>query len=178
MFLIRPVNIYRISTISLVIILVTFSFYSSYKSIASTVSHGHIAFEIMALPPRAYAERQQLSPIRIKGVIQQVTCDNGRCLVKMRIESIHRNKSAWPLAKGDSVTIIDIEARDSQGESRPPDKQQAPLIGLPDNSVHIPPQCSRTEAWLRPAEPSGDRNHFNSYQLMAGPYGFGPSLED
>lgn len=132
----------------------------------------------MALPPRAYAERQQLSPIRIEGIIQQVTCENNHCLVKMHIESIKRNKSAWPLAKGDIVTIIDIEANDSQTESRPSNQQQAPMIGLPDNSVHIPPLCSRTEAWLRPAERPGDHNHLNTYQLMAGPYGFGPSLED
>lgn len=178
MFSRRSISTSRITAISLSIILITFSLNISDKSIASTVVYGHITSQTMALPPRAYAERQQLSPIRIKGVIQQVTCGNNRCLVKMYVKSIKRNRSSRPLTKGDVITIIDIEVSDSQTESRPPDQQQAPMIGLPNNSVHIPPICSRTEAWLRPAEPSNDRNHFNTYQLMAGPFGFGPSLED
>jgi hypothetical protein len=162
----------------LVLFLAIFPLNSSFNSITNIVSSSHIIPEIMALPPRAYAERQQLSPIRIEGAIQQVTCENNRCHVKMLIESVRRNKSARTLTKGDILTIIDIEANDSQTESRPSNQQQAPMIGLPDNSVHIPPLCSRTEAWLRPAERPGDHNHLNTYQLMAGPYGFGPSLED
>lgn len=158
--------------------MITFSLDSSHKLIASTAPYGHITFQTVALPPWAYVERQQMSPIRIEGVIQQVTCENNRCYAKMLIESVKRNKSSQQLAEGDVITIIDIEARDSQAESRPPNQQEAPIIGLPDNSVHIPTLCSRTEAWLRPAEPSGDRKHSNTFQLMAGPYGFGPSLED
>ena len=172
------INLSRFSIIPIALFLAIFSLCSSYNSIANTAPNSHKSSKVMALPLRAYAERQQLSPIRIEGVIQQATCENNRCLVKMHIESIKRNNSEWPLAKGDIVNIIDIEVKDSKAESSLPNHQQALIIGLPDNSVRIPPPRSRTEAWLRPAEPSGDRNHSNTYQLMAGPYGFGPSLED
>lgn len=174
----RPINISGLYAASLALFLVFFTLNSSAKSIAGTIFFGHIASGIMALPPRAYAERQQLSPIRVDGVIQEVTCENNRCRVKLLIESVKRNTSSWPLAKGNVIAIIDIPAQDSKADSMSPIEHQAPMIGLPDNSVHIPPPCSRIEAWLRPAEPSGDRNHSNTYQLMAGPYGFGPSLED
>jgi len=174
----RSIDLSRFSIIPIALFLAIFSLCSSQDSIANTVPKSHNPSKIMVLPPRAYAERQQLSPIRIDGVIQQVTCENNLCLVKMNIESIKRNNSEWPLAKGDTVNIIDIKVKDCKEELWLPNHQKALIIGLPDNSVRIPPPLSRTEAWLRPAEPSGDRNHTNSYQLMAGPYGFGPSLED
>ena len=177
MFSTRSINLSRFSIIPIALFLAIFSLCSSYNRIANIAPNGHKSSKVMALPPRAYTERQQLSPIRIEGVIQQVTCENNRCLVKMHVESIKRNKSARPLARGNIITIIDIEVSDSKAQSNSPNQQQAPIIG-PDNSVRIPPPLSRTEAWLCPAEPSDDRNHTNSYQLMAGTYGFGPSLED
>jgi len=174
----RSIDLSRFFIIPIALFLAILSLCSSYNSIANTVPKSHRPSKIMELPPRAYAERQQLSPIRIKGVIQQVTCKNNRCIVEMNIESVKRNKSERPLAKGDIVYIIDIEVKDFKEDSRLPKHQKALIIGLPGNSVRIPPPLSRTEAWLCPAEPSDDRNHTNSYQLMAGPYGFGPSLED
>ena len=174
----RRINIFRICIAPLALFLIIFALNSNSKSIADIIPSGHIASEIMALPERAYAERQQLSPIRIKGVIQQVSCENNCCRVKVMIESVKRNKSARRLVKGNIITIIDIEARHSTADSGSLNQHQAPMIGLPDNSVQIPSPSSRTEAWLRPAELSGDPRHSNSYQLMAGPYGFGPSLED
>ena len=178
MFSKRSINLSRLPIISLALLLVIFSLNSSCKSIANNAPNSYKSSIIMALPPRAYAERQQLSPIRIEGVIQQVTCENNRCNVKMMVESVRRNKTEMELVQGDIITIVDVEDRDSKTDSKPPNQLQAPKIGLPDNSVQIPSPCSRTEAWLRPAGQSGDRNHSKSYQLMAGPYGFGPSLED
>lgn len=174
----RSINTSKLPKTSLALFAINFTLTGKAQYLTSPIPSHHIAPRTVALPARAYAERQQLSPIRVYGVIQVITCENNRCRVKMLIESVKRNANARPLAKGDMVTIIDIEARDSKAESRPPNQQQAPMIGLPDNSVQIPSSSSRTEAWLRPAEPSGDPNHTNTYELMAGPYGFGPSLED
>jgi hypothetical protein len=174
----KGITIARPTPISLALFVIIFPPFSNAQPLASTILSRHIAPRTMALPPRAYAERQQLSPIRVDGVIQIVSCENNCCHVKMLIESVKRNASARPLAKGDIVTIIDVEARDSTAESKPPDPRQPPIIGLSDNSVYIPPPSNRTEAWLRPAEPQGDPNQGDLYQLMAGPYGFGPSLED
>jgi hypothetical protein len=135
----------------------------------------------MALPERAYSERQKMSPIRIDGIIQEVACnENSLCQVRMQIESIKRNNSARSLANGDVIVIIALAAKapsPSPG-SLSPTERQAPIIGLPDPSVRIPPIRSRAQAWLRPAEIPGGHNHANTYELMAGPYGFGPSLEE
>lgn len=174
----RTINIFLICIAPLALFLIIFPLNSNSKSVADILLSGHIASEIMALPERAYAERQQLSPIRIKGIIQQVSCENNCCRVKMMIESVKRNKSARRLVKGSIITIIDIEPRHSRADSGSLNQHQAPMIGLPDNSVQIPSPSSQTEAWLRPAELLHDPHHFNSYQLMAGPYGFGPNLED
>jgi hypothetical protein len=178
MFTKSSINISGLCIASLALFLIVFPLSSSSNPADSFPLSDNIASKFMALPERAYAERQQSSPIRIEGLIQQIVCENNRCSVKMLIESVKRNKSARTLAKGNIVTIIDIEARDSVADSRFPDRRQAPVIGLPDNSVQMPSPSSRTEAWLRPTELSGDPDHSNSYQLMAGPYGFGPSLED
>lgn len=168
----------KLYRISLAFSLILVALNSSAQTLTSTILSGHIASRIMALPERAYAERQQLSPIRVDGVIQRVTCDNNRCRVNMRIESVKRNTSARPLAAGSVITIIDIATKDPNADPPSRIEHHAPMIGLPESSVLIPPPCSRTEAWLRPAEPSTDPNHSNAYELMAGPFGFGPSLED
>ncbi len=144
------------------------------KSIEITSTPEQISSHTMALPERAYAERQQLSPIKIDGVIQEVSCENSRCRVKILIESVKRNTSARRLFKGDVITIVDITTQNANPDSGLPIQQKNPMIGLPDNTVNIPPPFSRTEAWLRPAKLSST----NTYELMAGPFGFGPNLEE
>lgn len=152
-------------------------------TIATPALFGHAGSGMMALPERAYSERQKMSPIRIDGIIKEVACDeNSLCRVRMHVESIKRNNSTRPLANGDVIVIIAMAAQASSPTSSPDalssTERQAPIIGLPDPSVRIPPICSRAQAWLRPAEIPGDHNHANTYELMAGPYGFGPSLEE
>lgn len=131
----------------------------------------------MSLPDRAYGERQQASPIRIHGVVTEVTCEPHRCRVAIRIESVDRNVSTRPLNKGDTITVLVVPTGASSG-ALPRTGFQAPPIGLPDNSVRIPPVSSHTQAWIRPAEVGTSEAQAQLYELMAGPFGFGPNLED
>jgi hypothetical protein len=131
----------------------------------------------MALPDRAYGERQELSPIRILGVIKDVSCRERQCRVLIQIESVERNRSSKALRNGDIITVLVVSAPSSAGDG-PPHTLQAPAIGVPDNSVRIPPVASHTRAWLRPAEGATSKDPADLYELLAGPFGFGPNLED
>lgn len=133
---------------------------------------------MMALPDRAYAERQQLSPIRIHGLVKQVTCEDRQCRVSMHVESIERNHSTRILSKGDLITVLATSSTIPSSDPPLPIGHQAPLIGVPDNSVRIPSVSSHTNAWLRPAEGLPGASQAQIYELTAGPFGFGPSLED
>ncbi|MEB3334470.1 MAG: hypothetical protein VKP70_05750 [Cyanobacteriota bacterium] len=131
----------------------------------------------MALPDRAYGERQQASPIKISGVVKEVMCVDHHCHVSIQIEAIKRNTSAKVLHPGDVITVRAVSAPSSSGP-RPPAGLQAPPIGRPDNAVSIPPLASHTQAWLRPAEATTGAGQTQLYELLAGPFGFGPDLED
>lgn len=174
----RPISQFGFYAVLTILALIIYSPNVGALPITKNIVPNPIASGIMALPERAYAERQQLSPIRVDGVIQELACENNLCRVKMLVKAVKRNTSPRPLAAGDIIAVINIPVAESKNDSMPPTTHQAPLIGLPDFSVHIPQPCSQTEAWLRPAEPSSDRNEVNNFELMAGPFGFGPSLED
>lgn len=136
---------------------------------------------LMALPPRAYAEQQRFSPIRVEGVIQRVVWSDTRCRIVILLESVKRNTTATSLASGDVIVVTAIAAQDSRPEAPAPAERKAFVLGVPDVAVRIPRPSTRTEAWLRPVAVSGDRSgpgQASTFEVMAGPYGFGPSLED
>ena len=158
--------------------MVTPSPYFDSTAITSVQNSESTALPTMALPDRAYAERQRLSPIRLKGLDQPIRCDRSGCSVSVLIESIERNKSPAHLIEGSTIAIVEIEASNTKTIPNPASLDQSPMMGMPDNSVHIPPPGSRTEAWLRPATLSKDTYYTTTFHLMGGPYGFGPDLEE
>lgn len=131
----------------------------------------------MTLPDRAYGERQQLSPIRIHGVVKHVTCKQSQCRVAIQIESIDRNRSESTLNKGDLITVLVVPNHPGSADCQPT-SVQTPPIGRPTNTVCIPPISSHTQAWLRPSATVTSEAQAQLYELMAGPFGFGPNLED
>jgi hypothetical protein len=131
----------------------------------------------MSLPDRAYGERQQVSPIKIQGVVKDVTSEQRQCCVVIQVESIDRNRSEKILKKGDLITVLVISERPSS-DGFQPTSFQAPPIGRADCSADIPSVSSHTQAWLRPAVAGTSDAEAPVYELMAGPFGFGPNLED
>lgn len=122
----------------------------------------------MALPGWAYGQRQRLSPILIQGEVTQVDCLGTQCTLTMTILEVLRNQSQTTLESGDAIVITFVghgsPEEDSAASSLPP-------IGSPVMAVTVPHLGDIKYAWLRPTD--GD-----SYELMAGEYGFGPNLED
>lgn len=123
---------------------------------------------IMTLPPWAYRQRQQLSPLQLEGVVEAVRCQQRHCLVQLRVTAVHRNATGSPIQVGARIQIqalAPLSAAQAPAATAPP----APP-GTPDPGVRIPPIGAHTAAWLRPS-PQPD-----VFELMAGPYGFGPDL--
>lgn len=127
------------------------------------------AHQIMTLPPWAYRQRQELSPIQIEGVVEAVRCRDRQCLVSIRVTSVRRNATEVAIHVGDR---LQIHATEQPAPSvAPPGSARPAPIGLPQQGVSIPSIGQRTPAWLRPSpQRSGE------FELMAGPYGFGPEL--
>jgi len=124
---------------------------------------------IMTLPPWAYRQRQQLSPLQLEGVVEAVRCRCRHCLVLLRVTAVQRNATGSPIQVGAQIQIqalAPLSAVQAPGGTAPP----APP-GTPDPGVRIPPIGAHTAAWLRPAPQPGA-----AFELMAGPYGFGPDL--
>ena len=130
-----------------------------------------VPLSVMALPDWAYAERQRLSPILVKGEVLSVSCQGVQCDLKMNILEVLRNQSSRDIAPGFLVSIAFVGnlASDCQGS----DPCLPPLIGAPVVSVDIPKVGDQKYAWIRP-----DDSICNTYELMAGEYGFGPNLEE
>ncbi len=124
----------------------------------------------MALPDWAYGERQRLSPILVRGEVVAVVCRGIECTLSMKIVEVLRNQSPRDIAAGSLVSIIFVGNLPS--ECHTPDSCLPPPIGAPVMSVEIPRPGDEKYAWLRPADSDGD-----TYELMAGQYGFGPNLE-
>ena len=64
-----------------------------------------VPLSIMALPDWAYAERQRLSPILLRGEVMEVSCHEVQCTLKMKILQVLRNQSQRNIAHGDSLLI-------------------------------------------------------------------------
>lgn len=124
---------------------------------------------IMTLPPWAYRQRQQLSPLQLEGVVEAVHCRQRHCLVLLRVTAVHRNTTGSPIQVGARIQIQALAPRraaQASGGSAPPTTP-----GTPDPGVRIPAIGAHTAAWLRPSPQPG-----GMFELMAGPYGFGPDL--
>lgn len=122
----------------------------------------------MALPDWAYGQRQRLSPILIQGEVTEVNCLGTQCTLTMTILEVLRNQSQETLEPGEAIVITFVGNGLSEEDSSNP---FPPPIGSPDMAVAVPCQGDQKYAWLRPTDG-------NSYELMAGEYGFGPNLED
>ena len=127
-----------------------------------------VPLSVMALPDWAYAERQRLSPILLRGEVMEVSCHEVQCTLKMKILQVLRNQSQRNIAHGDSL-LINFVGKVPECHSI---SQSPPPIGSTIMSVRIPNVGDQTDAWLRPAD--GDSN---TYDLTSGEYGFGPNLE-
>lgn len=128
-----------------------------------------IPLSTMALPDWAYAERQRLAPILVRGEVMEVSCDKMQCTLKMQILQVLRNQSQRNINPGDFLSINFV------GQVSPECRTPSPCpppIGSPVMSVKIPNVRDQTDAWLRPAEGTSD-----TYDLTSGKYGFGPNLE-
>jgi hypothetical protein len=128
-----------------------------------------LAAPLMTLPPWAYRQRQELSPIQLEGVVEAVRCSRLHCLVALRVSTVQRNTTASPIQVGDR---IQIEAIPQHTASQVPAGSAPPSsIGAPQAGVRIPRIGAHTAAWLRPSP-----QHAGAFELLAGPYGFGPDL--
>lgn len=123
----------------------------------------------MALPDWAYGQRQRLSPVLVMGEVMDVSCVETQCTLTMSVLEILRNQSQRYMESGDliSVDFVGNVPEEDQSPGATP-----PLMGSPVASVTIPTVGDHKFAWLRP----NDKGE-NYYELMAGPYGFGPNLE-
>lgn len=123
----------------------------------------------MTLPPWAYRQRQELSPIQLEGVVEAVHCSQRHCLVALRVNAVQRNRTTSPIQVGDRIQIEAIP----QHTAAPAPAGSAPpaAIGAPQPGVEIPPIGAGTAAWLRPSP-----HQAGAFELLAGPYGFGPDL--
>ena len=129
-----------------------------------------IPISTMALPDWAYAERQRLAPIVVKGEVMEVLCDEMQCTLQMQILQVIRNQTDRDIVPGCSLLINFVG---NTPPKWPTLNQDPPPIGSPAMSVEIPTVGDQTDAWLRPAESDSD-----AYDLTAGKYGFGPNIEN
>jgi hypothetical protein len=128
-----------------------------------------ISLSTMALPDWAYAERQRIAPILVKGEVIEVACPGGQCTLKMQITQVVRNQTDRNIAPG-CFLLINFTGNAPAGQIAP--DRNPPPIGAATMSVKIPNVGDSTDAWLVPA--AGDRD---VYDLTAGQYGFGPNIE-
>ena len=158
--IIPPWNISLTSTVIAIIMVMSYSSYRHSLAIPPST---------MALPDWAYAERQRLSPISVRGEVTEVSCQGMQCTLKMKVSQVYRNLAQQNIEPGNLLLINFL--------GDPPQEPQSinsspPPIGAPITSVRIPTIGEQIEAWLRPAEGT-----INTYDLTSGPYGFGPNLE-
>ena len=157
---VQPWSNYLASTL---IVTMTVIFCSTNSSLAAA------PLSTMALPDWAYAERQRLAPILVRGEVMEVSCHEVQCTLKMQILQVLRNQSQRSIELGDVLSINFV------GQVSPELRilsQNPPPIGAPVVSVKIPNVGDQTDAWLRPAESDS-----NTYDLTADKYGFGPDIE-
>ena len=134
---------------------------------------------VMALPDTAYAALQKQSPILIKGSIQSVSKDYS--VVTVRIIKIERNLSSIELLRDSEIHIhVDLpslpESGDSFGDQK--DGLIPPTPGMFKEKVVIPSINDTVDIWIRPTPREQIEVVNVPFQLLAGPYGFGPNLED